>query len=56
MVYVRLYNYLETEANGGVFELWPPIDGLMVTLSDSETMFCGFILLCVLLDMVWWRL
>jgi hypothetical protein len=55
MVYFRLHNYLETEASGGVFEMWP-IDGLMVTLSDSETMFCGSVLLYVLLDMVWWRL
>jgi len=55
MVYVRLYNLLETEADGGVFEMWPPIDGLVVTLSDCETMFCGF-LLWVLLDIFWWRL
>jgi hypothetical protein len=39
MVHVRLYDYLETEAYGGVFEMLPPVNGLMGTLNDCEVMF-----------------
>jgi hypothetical protein len=44
MVYVRLHNYLYTEAYEGVVEMGPPIDGSVGPLNNYETVFWKFIL------------